>query len=249
MHGRVRGRTKLDIERLKRINDAVKVPLVIHGGSGLADEQYRKLIAHGVARINYSTALSDLAADQIRQNTRSDARSGYAGVVKGIRDAIQAEVERCLRMWGSAGRAAEVLVQCRRWASIEHVIVYNVNGASDSEVEAIMAQGRTVLGRIPGVRRVFAGWAVNQESRYRCCWLVEFAHPGVIATYRDNPEHTTFANQLFRPIAGDRISIDFVEILNHTDNAAVNDPQSARLESEPASHGKPHRHTGNRAGY
>lgn len=228
VHGRVRGRTKLDIERLKRINDAVKAPLVIHGGSGLADEQYRKLIAHGVARINYSTALCDLAADQIRQNVRNDPRPGYTGLIKGIRAIIQTEVERCLRMWGSAGRAAEVLVQCRAWAPVEHVIIYNVDGATDTEVEAIMAQGRETLSRIPGVRRIFTGWAVQQDSRYRCCWLVEFVHSKVIESYRDHPDHAAFANQLFRPIAADRISIDFAEVSSQAETKAIHGAQRAR---------------------
>jgi fructose-bisphosphate aldolase class II len=227
-HGPKHGRIKLDIERLKRIHDAVEVPLVIHGGSGLSDEQYRKLINHGVARINYSTALADIAADQIRTNLRNHPKAAYTGLVSGMREAIQAEVERCMRMWGSAGRAAEVLVQCRSLSPIEHVIVYNIEGAADSEVENIMAHGRETLGRIPGVRRVFTGWAVSQSSRYRCCWLVEFVHEKVIDTYRDHPDHAAFANQLFRPIAGDRITIDFAEVSGQTDSKVVNGKFRAR---------------------
>ena len=210
VHGRVRGRSKLDMERLKRINDAVPIPLVIHGGTGLTDEQYRKLIAYGVARINYSTALADIAGEQVRQNARADSRAGYADLVTGVREHIREEVERCLRLWGSAGRAAEVLVQCQAWEPVEHVIIYNVEGARDEQVATMMARGREVLGAIPGVRRVFTGWAVPEKAKFRCCWLVEFAHRKVIESYRDHPDHAAFANQLFRPIAAERISIDFV---------------------------------------
>lgn len=66
VHGRLRGRPKLDFEQLMRINDAVKLPLVIHGGTGLSDEQFHRLIAHGVTKINYYTALSDAAAEKRR---------------------------------------------------------------------------------------------------------------------------------------------------------------------------------------
>ena len=59
VHGRLRGKPRLDCERPKRINEAVKIPLVIDGSTGLADQQYRKLISHGVAKINYYTALAD----------------------------------------------------------------------------------------------------------------------------------------------------------------------------------------------
>lgn len=209
VHGRLRGKPKLDCERLKRINEAVKIPLVIHGGTGLVDEQYRKLISHGVAKINYYTALADAAGERIHTNARADARNGYTGLVKGVRENIRDEVERVMRLWGSAGRAAEVLMQCRPWNPVAHVIIYNVEGADDDQVETIMARGREVLAKIPGVRRVVTGWALTEEPAYRCCWLVEFVHEKVVTSYRDHPEHVAFAQQYFRPMAGDRISIDF----------------------------------------
>jgi fructose-bisphosphate aldolase class II len=90
----------------------VKIPLVIHGGSGLSDEQFRKLIANGVAKINYYTALSDLAVRHIRENP-SIGDNGYMALKRSVREAVRAEVERCIRLWGSGGRAAEVLEQCR----------------------------------------------------------------------------------------------------------------------------------------
>ena len=38
---------------------------------------------------------------------------------------------------------------------------------------------------------------------------MRFYHPVVIDSYRENPDHIAFADDLFRPIAGDRISIDY----------------------------------------
>lgn len=213
VHGRLRGRPKLDVERLKRINDAVKLPLVIHGGTGLSDDQFQRLIAHGVTKINYYTALADAAAETIRASVRADGASGYTGLVKGVRAAIAAEVERCQRVFGAAGRAAEVLAECRPWQSVEHVILYNVEGVGDAEVGAIMARGREVLSQIPGVRRVITGWAAPEDRpRYRFAWLIEFVHRAVVDAYRDHPLHLDFANRVFRPIAGDRVSIDYMSV-------------------------------------
>jgi len=73
----------------------------------------------------------------------------------------------------------------------------------------VMADGRRILSRIPGVREVVTGTSVAPDSRYRYCWIVRFAHPAVIDSYRDHPDHVAFADGAFRPIAGDRISIDF----------------------------------------
>jgi fructose-bisphosphate aldolase class II len=212
VHGHLRGRPKLDFERLKRINDTVKIPLVIHGGTGLTEEQYRRLITHGVAKINCYTALADAAGNRIRANARADARCGYTGLVKDVQESIREEVERCMRLWGSAGRAAEVLVQCQAWQPVEHVIIYNVEHAADVQVEAMMARGREVLSSIPGVRRVVTGWAVADNSRYRFCWLIEFANRAVIDSYREHPLHKQFADDLFRPLAADRVSVDFEHV-------------------------------------
>jgi fructose-bisphosphate aldolase class II len=197
-NGRTRGRARPDTDRLRRITEAVKVPLVVRAGNGLADEHYYRLIQHGVAKINCDRA-----------------------VTEGPGEAVGAQAERCMRLWGSAGRAAEVLVQCRTWQPVQHVIVYNVEGADDALVAAMMARGREALGRIPGVRRVFTGWALQKSAKFRCCWLVEFVHEKVIDSYRDHPDHVAFANQLFRPIAGDRISIDFAEIARPAEAGVV----------------------------
>jgi len=210
VHGRMRGEPKLDFERLAQINRALKIPLVIHGGTGLSDEQFRRLIASGVSKINYYTALSDAAGRRIRGNI--EQQGGYTGLLEGARKAISEEVERCMRLWGSAGKAADVLDASELWAPIEHLIIYNVKGLDEQGVQAMMAEGRRMLAAIPGVREVITGEAVKAGAAYPYTWLVRFCHPAVIDSYRDHPSHVAFADQLFRPVAGERISIDYQAI-------------------------------------
>ena len=209
VHGRMKGRPKLDFQRLEQINEALGIPLVIHGGTGLSDDQFRRLIANGVAKINYYTALSDVAAKQINENHRAGTSSGFTGLVKNIRTVVAAEAERCMRLWGGAGRADEVLSRCRPWMPVEHLIIYNVEGIDKAGAETMIAEGRRVLSAIPGVREVFTGEAVQDDAKYRYTWLVRFCHPAVIDSYREHPDHVTFADTLFRPVAGERISIDY----------------------------------------
>jgi len=212
VQGRVKGRTKLDFQRLKQIQQAVNIPLVIHGGSGLSEDQFRRLTALGVAKINYYTALSDVAAQTMREQMKGERGGSFTALKKGVKEAISAEVERCLRLWGSAGRAAEVSAQCTPWLPVEHLIVYNVTGINDDDVSAMMAEGTRVLATIPGVREVFTGEAVKQGAVYRYCWLIRFTSQAVIESYRNHPDHVAFANDLFRPFAAERISIDFQQL-------------------------------------
>lgn len=217
VHGRMKGEPKLDYQRLGAINEALGIPLVIHGGTGLSDDQYRKLLANGVAKINYYTALNDEAGAVMRKHLQADDGAGCSALLRGVAAAVKQEAARCMRLWGAAGRAAEVLARCAPWLPVEHLIIYNVNGLDEDGVKEMMARGRQVLSRIPGVREVASGTAVKTDAAYRYTWLVRFCHPAVIDSYREHPDHLAFADQIFRPVAGERISIDY----QWTDRAAV----------------------------
>jgi fructose-bisphosphate aldolase class II len=211
VHGRMQGEPNLDLGRLAEINAALGIPLVIHGGTGLSAAQFTGLIENGVTKINYYTALADAAGRRIRDN--AGAGSGYTALVGGVAGAVCQEAARCIEMWGGAGRADALLAECRPWRPVEHVICYNTRELDAAGVEAMMAEGRRVLGDIPGVQRVFTGHAVQDDGAYRHCWLVRFAARPVIDSYREHPAHRHFADTHFRPYAGDRLSIDFEESL------------------------------------
>lgn len=208
VHGRMKGEPRLDIQRLTDINAAIKIPLVIHGGTGLSDDQFRQLIDNGVTKINYYTALSDAAGRTIQQNAKSDT-SSYTGLVKGVSESIQAEAGKCIELWGSAGRASELLSHCKPWKPVEHVIIYNLEGLDDDGIENMMQEGHRVLSPIPGVLDVFTGHAVQENADYKHCWVIKFTDKAVIDSYKHHPDHVSFADNLFRPYAGGRVSIDY----------------------------------------
>jgi fructose-bisphosphate aldolase class II len=209
VHGRLQGTARLDYTRLGKINEALGIPLVIHGGTGLTDDQFRRLIAHGVAKINYYTGLSDVAGAAVARQSAAGEK-GYTALTHGVRDAVREEVERCMRIWGSSGRAAEVLSQCRPWQEIEHVVLFNVDGRLDgSEVASQIARGKRAMEEIPGVRSVVHGTAQQPEARYQHCWLIRFASEAVIPVYRDHPEHLNYADSMFRLATSDRITTDY----------------------------------------
>ena len=57
VHIKTRGEAPLDLERLEAIRRRVAVPLVLHGGTGIAAASLREAIALGVAKVNYGTYL------------------------------------------------------------------------------------------------------------------------------------------------------------------------------------------------
>lgn len=203
------GKGKLDMQRVARIRSAVSVPLVIYGGNNLSDDQLRRLAAQGVAKIHFATYLSLLNTSGNKPDLLATHSDPTAEQMRRARDCIHGYVLERMRILGSAGRAAEVLLHCQAWEPVEHVIVFNVDTTADLNINLVLAQGRQVLSEIPGVRYVYTGEAIQSGAAYRFCWLVRFVHPAVIDSYREHPVHKKFADELFRPIAPARMSIDF----------------------------------------
>ncbi len=56
-HGAYKSKPKLDLVRLSEIAAATDVPLVLHGGSGLTDDDFRNAIANGISKVNIFTDL------------------------------------------------------------------------------------------------------------------------------------------------------------------------------------------------
>ena len=211
VQGRMNGRAKLDYARLKQLNQSVNIPLVIHGGSGLNEDQFHKLTSNGVAKIDYYTALSDVAAKAMRKRSKENPKGSFTDLKKDVKEAIGEEVQRCLRQWGSAGRAAEVLERCEPWLSVEHLIVYNMSTQSTRSIDSIMSEGKRILSQIPGVREVFTGEALKENSKYSFCWSVRFTHKAALDSFREHHDFDSFLKKRFNPNVSDLTCIDYQE--------------------------------------
>lgn len=66
-HGIYLKKPKLDMGVLERVKQRVDIPLVMHGGSGVSEEDYRKVIARGVRKINYYTYMAKAGGSGVEQ--------------------------------------------------------------------------------------------------------------------------------------------------------------------------------------
>ena len=72
-HGFYKGKPKLAFDRLAQLRDAVSVPLVLHGSSGVPDEDVRRAIALGVCKVNFATELRVAYTQAVRDWLTADA--------------------------------------------------------------------------------------------------------------------------------------------------------------------------------
>ena len=65
-HGIYKSKPVLDLERVKVISEKTGLPLVMHGGSGVSDEDYRIAIANGIRKINYYSYMSKAGVSAVQ---------------------------------------------------------------------------------------------------------------------------------------------------------------------------------------
>lgn len=75
VHGLYKGEAKIDTDKMKVIRDAVKVPLVLHGGTGIPDKTIVESISSGVCKININTELQVVWANAIREFLNNDSKT------------------------------------------------------------------------------------------------------------------------------------------------------------------------------
>ncbi len=105
-HGFYKGEPKLDFDRLAAIREKVPVPLVLHGASGIPDEQIRKAVERGICKINIDTEIRYAFATTVRAFMAENPKQIDPRKILGPAiEAMQAVVERKIELFGSAGRA------------------------------------------------------------------------------------------------------------------------------------------------
>lgn len=76
-HGVYKEEPNLQFQRLKEIDDAVKIPLVLHGGSGIKPEEFKKSIKYGIKKINVATATFNNVVKRVEELFRKSNSVDY----------------------------------------------------------------------------------------------------------------------------------------------------------------------------
>lgn len=102
-HGMYKFPPKLDFERIHAISERVQIPLVLHGGSGLSSEDFKKAIAKGISKINIFTDIN-IAAVEAEFSAFDHMDKGIIDLIPAAVNAVKAAVERKIEVFGSAGK-------------------------------------------------------------------------------------------------------------------------------------------------
>ena len=95
---------KLDFERLAELKEALKMPLVLHGGSGAGEDNIRRVVELGINKINVCTDLFNYQRDGIRDELGADQNVEYLFMQIHSIETAKSYIKDYMRMIGSAGR-------------------------------------------------------------------------------------------------------------------------------------------------
>ena len=105
-HGAYKLPPKLDFERIRTIAKTVSVPLVLHGGSGLTDVDFRRAIQDGISKVNIFTDINVAAVEaEFRKFNSMD--KGIIDLIPAAVEAVKQETTKKMELFGSCGHAAD----------------------------------------------------------------------------------------------------------------------------------------------
>ena len=103
-HGDYKFPPKLDFERISVISERTGLPLVLHGGSGLSDDDFREAVKRGICKINIFTDLDKAGKNGVARGLEEGAASMCSLIPYEI-EAMKAVVSEKIHLFGSVGKA------------------------------------------------------------------------------------------------------------------------------------------------
>jgi len=104
-HGQYKGEPKLDFERLKKIKALTKIPIVLHGSSGVPDEAVQEAIRLGIRKVNIDTNIRETFVWAMRQAMEKNPNEIDPRKILGPARKETIEIIRQkIRVFGSSGR-------------------------------------------------------------------------------------------------------------------------------------------------
>ncbi|MCL0100297.1 class II fructose-1,6-bisphosphate aldolase [Peptococcaceae bacterium] len=105
-HGQYKGKPELDFDRLEKIKKLVKIPIVLHGSSGVPDEDIRRAISLGVSKVNIDTNIREAFTNTMRKILNEKPKEIDPRKVLGpAREAAVEIIREKIRLFGTSGKA------------------------------------------------------------------------------------------------------------------------------------------------
>ena len=104
-HGVYLENPKLNFDVLDKINKSVDVPLVLHGGTGISDDDFRKCVSLGIRKINIATATFASVEENVGKLYKESEKVDYFELHEKEIEGAYLNVKRHIKVFGSQNKA------------------------------------------------------------------------------------------------------------------------------------------------
>ena len=101
-HGIYKAKPRLDLDRVRIIAEKTGLPLVMHGGSGVSEDDYRRAIRAGIRKINYYTYMSNAGSRAVRDLLAKEDVTFFHDLAFAAQKAMQADAEKAMTVFMGA---------------------------------------------------------------------------------------------------------------------------------------------------
>lgn len=98
-HGIYKSKPVLDLDRVKVIAEKTGLPLVMHGGSGVSEEDYRTAIRNGIRKINYYSYMSKAGTNAVRELLEKEDVTFFHDLALAAQKAMEVDAQRAMRIF------------------------------------------------------------------------------------------------------------------------------------------------------
>lgn len=100
-HGFYKEKPELKIDVIKNVKKVVNIPLVMHGGSGLSEEQFKKCIDAGIRKINYYSYMSKAGYDAAKKVIESNKTNYMHDVEYASYKAMKDDLSKTIKIFNN----------------------------------------------------------------------------------------------------------------------------------------------------
>lgn len=100
-HGLYKTKPILNMDIISKIREVSDIPLVMHGGSGVSEQEYKEVIKRGINKINYYTYMSYAGYDKAKEITSEIDSGYYHDLAWKVKDAMKENVKKAIGIFSN----------------------------------------------------------------------------------------------------------------------------------------------------
>lgn len=100
-HGIYKSKPILNMDIITKVRECCDIPLVMHGGSGISNEEYREVIKRGIGKINYYSYMSYAGYDKAKEIIEKEGSDFFHNLALGVQKAMSENALKTLKVFSN----------------------------------------------------------------------------------------------------------------------------------------------------